>query len=68
MNGLGMTDEFFFFNDVREYIEKHGSDEFLKQLNRFFPQHAHALTSSILHEHAQDYDKKKAALLKSRAS
>lgn len=61
---MSELDSFFFFNDIREYIEKYGADTFIKEMNRLFPHHAHALTSSILHEHAQDYDKRKAALLR----
>ena len=55
--------EFFMFSDVKDFIELHGSDEFVKKFALLFPQHAYALTSSILHEHSKDYDKKKAALL-----
>lgn len=57
-------DTFFFFHDVREYIEKHGADKFVQQFHSLFPHHSHALSSAILHDHASDYDKKKAALLK----
>lgn len=65
---MSELDTFFFFNDIREYIEQHGAETFLKEFNRMFPHHAHALTSSVLEDHSHDYDKKKAALLKAHAS
>lgn len=61
---MSELDDFFFFNDIREYIEKHGAETFLKEMTRLFPHHAYSLTSCVLHDHASDYDKKKAALLR----
>lgn len=51
-------------SDLEEYIRDNGADDFLKHLAVFYPATAHALTSAVLHEHAHDYDKKKAALLR----
>lgn len=50
--------------DVKEFISAYGAESFLKSFAFIYPKEAHELTSAILEDHAHDYDKKKAALLK----
>lgn len=52
---------------VKDFIERQGAEGFLKSLTYMYPKAAHDLTSAILEDHAHDYDKKKAALLKKNA-
>lgn len=56
-------DNLYTFRDVAELIRKYGPDDFLKDFYGIYPQEAKALSNAVLHEHANEYDKKKAALL-----
>lgn len=49
---------------VKDFIEKQGAESFLKSLTYMYPKAAQALANAVLEDHAHDYDKKKAALLK----
>ena len=52
---------------VKDFIERQGAEGFLKSLTYMYPMASQALSQAILADHAHDYDKKKAALLKKNA-
>ena len=57
-------DDLLMLQEVKDFIQQNGADEFLKSFALFHPAEAKALTSAILEDHSHDYDKKKVALLK----
>ena len=61
-------DDLMTINNAAQFIKEHGADQFLKYLWYVAPSTGHALTSAVLEDHARDYDKKKAALLKKNVS
>ena len=61
-------DDLILVQKVADAIAIGGADEFLKDLTQYYPIIAQQLANAILADHARDYDKKKAALLKAHAS
>lgn len=60
-------DDIILMRDVKDFIEGRGAESFLQSLTYIYPKAAQALANAVLEDHAHDYDKKKAALLKRNA-
>ena len=61
-------DDLILIQKVKDFIEHRGADSFLESLGYMYPLATQQLANAILADHARDYDKKKAALLKAHAS